>query len=226
GVHLSRLGEEIVLWCSQEFGWVELDDAYATGSSIMPQKKNPDVAELARGKTGRLIGNLTSLLTMLKGLPLAYDRDLQEDKFPVFDSLDTLLLVLPAMTGLVATMRVKADRVAAAAPAGFSLATDVAEALVRRGVPFHEAHQAVGRLVAWCAAHGTDLSAVDDDQLAEISPYFTPENRAEVRTVLSVRGAIGARAAYGGTAPERVAEQLAAVRAALADSAAWADAAP
>ncbi|MCL6551165.1 MAG: argininosuccinate lyase [Acidothermus cellulolyticus] len=226
GVHLSRLGEEIVLWCSQEFGWVELDDAYATGSSIMPQKKNPDVAELARGKTGRLIGNLTSLLTMLKGLPLAYDRDLQEDKFPVFDSLDTLLLVLPAMTGLVATMRVNVDRMAAAAPAGFSLATDVAEALVRRGVPFHEAHQAVGRLVAWCAAHGTDLSAVDDDQLAEISPYFTPENRAEVRTVLSVRGAIGARAAYGGTAPERVAEQLAAVRAALADSAAWADAAP
>jgi argininosuccinate lyase len=136
GIHLSRLGEEIVLWSSREFRWIEIDDAFATGSSIMPQKKNPDVAELARGKSGRLVGNLTALLTMLKGLPLAYDRDLQEDKEPVFDSLDTLLLLLPAVTGMVATMRLDTDRLAAAAPEGFALATDVAEDLVRRGVLF------------------------------------------------------------------------------------------
>src|SRR6476659_4185200 len=158
GVHLSRLGEEIVLWSSQEFGWVEIDDAYATGSSIMPQKKNPDVAELARGKAGRLIGGLTGLLTTLKGLPLTYNRDLQEDKEPVFDAVDTLLLVLPALAGTVASMRVDADRLAASAPQGFSLATDVAELLVRRGVPFREAHEAVGRLVARCQALGVDLS--------------------------------------------------------------------
>ena len=152
GIHLSRIGEEIVLWTSREFRWVELDDSFATGSSIMPQKKNPDIAELARGKTGRLVGNLTAILTMLKGLPLAYDRDLQEDKEPVFDSLDTLLVLLPAVTGMISTMRIDTDRLAAAAPEGFALATDVAEDLVRRGVPFREAHEAVGRLVAWCAS--------------------------------------------------------------------------
>ena len=131
GVHLSRLGEEVVLWSSHEFGWAEIDDAYATGSSIMPQKKNPDVAELARGKAGRLIGGLTGLLTTLKGLPLAYDRDLQEDKEPVFDAVDTLLLVLPAMAGLIATLRVNGDRLRELAPAGFTLATDLAEYLVQ-----------------------------------------------------------------------------------------------
>src|SRR5690606_3766577 len=136
GVHLSRLGEELVLWTSQEFGWVELDDRYATGSSIMPQKKNADVAELARGKTGRLIGGLVSVLTMLKGLPLAYDRDLQEDKEPAFDAVDTLSLVLPALTGMVETMTVRAARLAATAGAGYTLATEVADWLVRRGVPF------------------------------------------------------------------------------------------
>ena len=137
GIHLSRIGEEVVLWTSREFRWVELDDSFATGSSIMPQKKNPDVAELARGKAGRLVGNLTGLLTMLKGLPLAYDRDLQEDKEPVFDSLDTLLVLLPAVSGMLSTMRVDTDRLAAAAPEGFALATDVAEDLVqaRRAVP-------------------------------------------------------------------------------------------
>ena len=157
GVHLSRLGEEIVLWASQEFGWVEIDDAYATGSSIMPQKKNPDVAELARGKAGRLIGGLTGLLVTLKGLPLAYNRDLQEDKEPVFDAVDTLLVVLPAMAGLVATLRIHSQRLAAAATAGFSLATDLAELLVRRGVPFREAHEIVGHLVVWCQVHETDF---------------------------------------------------------------------
>jgi argininosuccinate lyase len=218
GIHLSRIGEEIVLWTSREFRWVELDDSFATGSSIMPQKKNPDVAELARGKTGRLVGNLTAILTMLKGLPLAYDRDLQEDKEPVFDSLDTLLVLLPAVTGMIATMRIDTDRLAAAAPEGFALATDVAEDLVRRGVPFREAHEAVGRLVAWCAQHNCDLPDVDDEQLAELSPHLTPG----IRSVLSVRGALGARSARGGTAPERVAEQMADLRSRIADQLAWA----
>ena len=218
GIHLSRIGEEIVLWTSREFRWVELDDSFATGSSIMPQKKNPDVAELARGKTGRLVGNLTAILTMLKGLPLAYDRDLQEDKEPVFDSLDTLLVLLPAVTGMIATMRVDVDRLAAAAPEGFALATDVAEDLVRRGVPFREAHEAVGRLVAWCAQHNCDLPDVDDAQLADLSPHLTPD----IRSVLSVRGALDARSARGGTAPERVAEQMAELRSRIAGQLAWA----
>ena len=218
GIHLSRIGEEIVLWTSREFRWIELDDSFATGSSIMPQKKNPDVAELARGKTGRLVGNLTAILTMLKGLPLAYDRDLQEDKEPVFDSLDTLLVLLPAVTGMISTMRIDTDRLAAAAPEGFALATDVAEDLVRRGVPFREAHEAVGRLVAWCAQHNCDLPDVDDAQLAALSPHLTPD----IRSVLSVRGALSARSARGGTAPERVAEQMADLRSRIAGQLAWA----
>ncbi len=219
GVHLSRLGEEIVLWTSREFGWVELDDAFATGSSIMPQKKNPDVAELARGKSGRLVGALTGLLTTLKGLPLAYDRDLQEDKEPVFDAVDTLLLVLPATAGTVATMRVRRQRLAEAAPDGFALATDVAEYLVRGGVPFREAHEAVGQLVAWCVAHDLDLDEVGDAELKAINPRLTPE----VRTVLSVRGALDARSAPGGTAPVRVREQLATLTERLRVDREWAN---
>ena len=218
GIHLSRIGEEIVLWSSREFRWVELDDSFATGSSIMPQKKNPDVAELARGKTGRLVGNLTAILTMLKGLPLAYDRDLQEDKEPVFDSLDTLLVLLPAVTGMISTMRIDTARLAAAAPEGFALATDVAEYLVRRGVPFREAHEAVGRLVAWCSSHNCDLPDVDDAQLSQISPHLTPE----IRSVLSVEGALAARSARGGTAPARVVEQIADLRAQIEEQVAWA----
>jgi len=218
GVHLSRLGEEVVLWTTREFGWVELDDAFATGSSIMPQKKNPDVAELARGKTGRLVGHVAGFLTTLKGLPLTYDRDLQEDKEPCFDAVDTLGLVLPALTGMVATMRVRADRLEASAPTGFALATDVAEFLVTRGVPFREAHEAVGRLVVSCLASGVELDGVSDADLARISPHLTPD----VRTVLSVRGALAARSSYGGTAPVRVAEQLAAARADAEIARAWA----
>ena len=144
GVHLSRLGEEVVLWTSTEFGWARLDDAWATGSSIMPQKKNPDIAELARGKSGRFVGNLTGLLTMLKGLPLAYDRDLQEDKEPVFDSMEQLMLLLPAVTGMVATLTLRPEVLEAAAPQGFALATDVAEWLVSSGVPFRSAHEISG----------------------------------------------------------------------------------
>jgi len=208
GVHLSRLGEEVVLWTSTEFGWVELDDAFATGSSIMPQKKNADIAELARGKAGRLIGGLVTLLTMLKGLPLTYDRDMQEDKEPVFDAVDTLELVLPALAGMISTMTVRVDRLAAAAPAGHSLATEVAEWLVRRGVPFREAHEVTGSLVALCLARECELDEVSDEDLAAVSEHLTPQ----VRSVLSVRGALEARTTPGSTGPRAVAEQLAAVQ--------------
>jgi argininosuccinate lyase len=218
GVHLSRLGEEVVLWSSTEFGWIEIDDAYATGSSIMPQKKNPDVAELARGKAGRLIGDLTGLLTTLKGLPLTYNRDLQEDKEPVFDAVDTLLLVLPAMAGLVATLRINARRLRELAPAGFTLATDLAEYLVLRGVAFRDAHAIVGHLVVWCQVNEVGLDEVSDADLAKVSPHLTPD----VRSVLTVDGAIAARKGVGGTAPDRVAEQLTEVRAVVDDAAAWA----
>ena len=218
GVHLSRLGEEIVLWSSQEFGWIEIDDAYATGSSIMPQKKNPDVAELARGKAGRLIGDLTGLLTTLKGLPLTYNRDLQEDKEPVFDAVDTLLLVLPAMAGLIATLRINTQRLRELAPAGYTLATDLAEYLVKRGVPFRDAHEIVGHLVVWCQVNEVAMDEVSDVNLANISPHLTPD----VREVLNVDGALAARKGFGGTAPVRVAEQLAALRSTVDAGAAWA----
>ncbi len=218
GVHLSRLGEEVVLWSSQEFGWVELDDAFSTGSSIMPQKKNPDVAELARGKAGRLIGHLAGLLATLKSLPLAYDRDLQEDKEPVFDAVDTLLLVLPAMTGMIATMRVSAERLEAAAPRGFTLATEIADLLVRQGVAFREAHEAVGHLVAWCQANDRDLGSLTDPELAQISGHLRPA----VRSVLDVRGALAARTAHGSTGPEPVRRQLAAVASRVDDQRSWA----
>jgi argininosuccinate lyase len=218
GVHLSRLGEEVVLWSSHEFGWAEIDDAYATGSSIMPQKKNPDVAELARGKAGRLIGGLTGLLSMLKGLPLTYNRDLQEDKEPVFDAVDTLLLLLPAMSGLIGTLRFHTQRLADSAAAGYALATDLAEHLVRRGVPFREAHEVVGHLVVWCQVHECELIDVSDADLAKVSPRLTPD----VREVLTVAGALAARDGRGGTAPVRVAEQLARLRLAVDEHAAWA----
>ncbi len=218
GVHLSRLGEEIVLWSSHEFGWAEIDDAYATGSSIMPQKKNPDVAELARGKAGRLIGGLTGLLAALKGLPLTYNRDLQEDKEPVFDAVDTLLLILPAMAGLVGSIRFNPIRMVRSAAAGYALATDLAELLVRRGVPFREAHEVVGHLVVWCQVHECDLAEVSDEDLARVSPHLTPD----VRAVLTVPGALAARQSYGGTAPVRVAEQLGRIRKKVNEHAAWA----
>jgi len=219
GVHLSRLGEEVVLWTSQEFGWVELDDSFATGSSIMPQKKNADIAELARGKAGRLVGGLVSVLTMLKGLPLTYDRDMQEDKEPAFDAVDTLELVLPALAGMISTMTVRVDRLAAAAPRGYTLATEVAEWLVRAGVPFREAHEITGSLVALCIARECDLDEVSDADLAAISPHLTPE----VREVLSVRGALQARTTPGSTGPGPVADQLAAVTDGLQVWRAWAN---
>jgi argininosuccinate lyase len=219
GVHLSRLGEEVVLWTSKEFGWATLNDAYATGSSIMPQKRNPDVAELARGKSGRLIGNLTALLTVLKGLPFAYNRDLQEDKEPVFDSIDTLVVLLPAVSGMMATLTFDTARMAASAPSGHALATDVAEWLVRQGVPFREAHEISGACVRVCDERGVELWELSDADFAGVSDHLT----ADVRTVLTVEGALAARSAVGGTAPDRVQEQLETARDEVADNAAWAD---
>ena len=218
GVHLSRLGEEICLWATTEFSWVTLDDSYSTGSSIMPQKKNPDVAELARGKSGRLVGNLMSLLTTLKGLPLAYDRDLQEDKEPVFDSVEQLLLVLPAMAGMVATLTVHDERMSAAAATGHALATDVAEWLVRTGTAFRDAHEIAGRLVRHCDTHDLELWEVDDAGLAAVDARLTPD----VRSVLSVAGSLTSRSTHGGTAPVRVADQLSALADAAHAHAAWA----
>jgi len=218
GVHLSRLGEEVVLWNSTEFGWVTLSDAFSTGSSIMPQKKNPDIAELARGKAGRLIGHVTAALAMLKGLPLTYDRDLQEAQEPCFDAVETLALVVPAMAGMIATMTVHDEVLEASAPTGFALATDVAELLVKKGVAFREAHEAVGHLVSWCAGQGKTLSEASDLELAQVSPHLTPD----VRSVLSVRGAIAARDGHGGTAPVRVREQLADLQAEAAGHRTWA----
>ena len=203
GIDLSRFAEDIILWNTREFGFVTLDDGYSTGSSIMPQKKNPDIAELARGKAGRLVGNLAGLLTTLKGLPLAYNRDLQEDKEPVFDSIATLEVLLPAFAGMIATLRFDTARMAALAPQGFSLATDVADWLVRRGVPFRDAHEASGALVRLCEERGIDLQEATDDMLASVSAELTPE----VRQVLTIEGSVASRSGVGGTAAERVDEQ-------------------
>ena len=207
-VDISRLAEEVVLWATKEFSYITLDDAYSTGSSIMPQKKNPDVAELARGKAGRLVGDLAGLLTTLKGLPLAYNRDLQEDKEPVFDGIDTLEVLLPAFAGMVATMRFDTNRLESLAPQGFSLATDVAEWLVRQGVSFRIAHEVAGACVRECESRGIELWDLSDDDLGAISPHLTPA----VRAVLSVRGSLESRDGKGGTAPVRVREQLELVR--------------
>ena len=217
GVDVSRLAEEVILWATREFDFVRLHDGYSTGSSIMPQKKNPDIAELARGKAGRVVGNLTGLLTTLKALPLAYNRDLQEDKEPVFDSVDTLEVLLPAFTGMVATLTFNTDRMAELAPQGFSLATDVAEWLVRQGVPFRVAHEVAGECVQRCEELGVDLDGLTDEQFAAISPHLTPE----VRSVLTVEGSVASRRGRGGTAPERVTEQLAELRGVVADHRAW-----
>jgi argininosuccinate lyase len=208
GVHLSRMGEEVILWTSREFGWATLDDAWSTGSSIMPQKKNPDVAELARGKSGRLIGNLTGLLATLKGLPFAYNRDLQEDKEPAFDTVEQLLLVLPAMTGMIATLRFHTDVMAAAAPQGYALATDIAEWLVRQGVAFRSAHEIAGSCVRLAEERGVELWDLTDEEMGALSAHLGPG----VREVLSTQGSVSSRSAFAGTAPDRVREQLTALR--------------
>lgn len=218
GVHLSRIGEEVVLWTTTEFGWVSLHDSWATGSSIMPQKKNPDIAELARGKTGRFIGNLVSLLTTLKALPLAYDRDLQEDKECTFDSVEQLLMLVPAVSGMIATMTVNAARLAATAGTGHALATDVAEWLVREGMPFREAHEVSGAAVKYCDERQCELDELTAEDLSAIDPRLTED----VLEVLSVEGALAARSTRGGTAPKRVAEQAVGVERTIEGQRAWA----
>ncbi|USQ75018.1 argininosuccinate lyase [Ornithinimicrobium cryptoxanthini] len=216
-VDISRLSEEVILWATAEFGFVTLDDAFSTGSSIMPQKKNPDVAELARGKAGRLIGDLTGLLATLKGLPLAYNRDLQEDKEPVFDQIDTLDVLLPAVSGMVETLTFHPERLEELAPQGFSLATDIAEWLVREGVPFRVAHEVAGECVRVCEQRGIGLDELSDDDLADISEHLTPQ----VRTVLTVAGSIASRDARGGTAAPRVSEQRTHLRKQIAVARHW-----
>jgi argininosuccinate lyase len=218
-VDLSRLSEDVIIWVTHEFGFATLAEAWSTGSSIMPQKKNPDVAELVRGKAGRLIGNLSGLLATLKGLPLAYNRDLQEDKEPIFDSIDQLLIVLPAVAGMVSTLTFDRERLERLAPMGFSLATDIADWLVRQRVPFAEAHEIAGACVRRCEADGLELTDLSAQDLAEISPHLT----SEVRSVLSVPGSINSRAGRGGTALVRVQEQLNEVRDAMTSVAGWLD---
>jgi len=209
---LSRLGEEIVLWASAEFGFARVGDAFSTGSSIMPQKRNPDVAELVRGKAGRVIGDLVALLTTVKGLPLTYNRDLQEDKEPVFDAVDTLRLTLPAMAGCVATLTFDRDRLEQAAAGGFSLATDLAEELVRRGVPFREAHEVVGQVVMQAEAAGVDLDGLPAEVIAAAHPVLD----RSVADLLDVRQAVDRRRSSLGTASTSVAAQLTRARDAIA----------
>jgi argininosuccinate lyase len=203
-VDMSRISEEITTWATKEFSFVTLDDAFSTGSSIMPQKKNPDIAELARGKAGRLIGDLTGLLATLKGLPLAYNRDLQEDKEPVFDAIDQLEVLLPAVAGMIGTLDFNTQRMAELAPQGFALATDVAEWLVRQGVPFRDAHEIAGDAVRVCEQRGIELWDLTDAEFARISAHLDPD----VREVLTVEGSLASRSAQGGTAPSAVAAQI------------------
>ncbi len=210
--HLSRLSEDIILWSSAEFGFVTLDDAFTTGSSIMPQKKNPDVAELVRGKSGRVLGNLVALLTMLKGLPLAYNRDMQEDKEGLFDTVDTVKMCLAVYAGMIGTMKVNSDRMYVAVDGDFASATDLADHLVRKGMPFREAHAVVGRLVAKCVQEKKRLDSLTVQELADASPLLGEESLK----LLSPQSCVAARQSRGGTAREAVAGQVAAARVALA----------
>lgn len=221
-VDMSRISEEITTWATKEFSFVTLDDAFSTGSSIMPQKKNPDIAELARGKAGRLIGDLTGLLATLKGLPLAYNRDLQEDKEPVFDAIDQLEVLLPAVAGMIATLDFNTGRMAELAPQGFALATDVAEWLVRQGVPFRDAHEVAGDAVRVCEQRGIELWDLSDEDFAAISDRLTPG----VREVLTVAGSLASRSAQGGTAPSAVAAQIGELERQVAEAAEFSRRAP
>jgi len=204
GVHLSRIGEEYTLWSTTEFGWAKLDDAFSTGSSIMPQKKNPDIAELARGKSGRLIGNLTAVLAMLKGLPFAYNRDLQEDKEPTFDSIATLLTLLPALTGMVETTRFDTEKMAAGAAKGHSLATEIADFLAKSGVPFATGHEISGKCVQQAEKLGKEVHELSDAQLLAIDPRLT----SELRRTLSAAGAVASRTSLGGTSTASLIKQI------------------
>ena len=203
-MHLSRFAEEVILWCSWEFKFVELDDAYSTGSSIMPQKKNPDVAELVRGKTGRVYGDLMGLLTTMKGLPLAYNKDMQEDKEPVFDAVDTVKMCLPVFAGMIATMRVLPENMRRAAGGGFINATDCADYLTRKGMAFRDAYTTVGNLVYYCTQQGKLLEELTLEELKNISPLFGED----VYEALSLETCMGQRRSHGGPAPEETERQI------------------
>ncbi len=207
-MHLSRFSEETILWCSWEFKFIELDDAYSTGSSIMPQKKNPDVAELVRGKTGRVYGSLMGLLTTMKGLPLAYNKDMQEDKEPVFDAIDTVKMCLPVFTGMLRTMRVLPDNMRRAAGKGFINATDCADYLTKKGMPFRDAYTVVGRLVASCGDKGKTLEELTLDELREVSPLFGED----VYEALNLENCMSLRSSYGGPAVSETTRQIGELR--------------
>ena len=206
-MHLSRFSEEVILWCSWEFKFIELDDAYATGSSIMPQKKNPDVAELVRGKTGRVYGDLMSLLTVMKGLPLAYNKDMQEDKEPVFDAIDTVEMCLPVFAAMIDTMTVRTDNMRKAAGKGFINATDCADYLTKKGMPFRDAYTVTGKLVAACTAQGKTLEELSLDELKAVSELFDQD----VYEAIKLENCMALRASYGGPAVSETTRQIEAI---------------
>ena len=206
-MHLSRFSEEVILWCSWEFKFIELDDAYATGSSIMPQKKNPDVAELVRGKTGRVYGDLMSLLTVMKGLPLAYNKDMQEDKEPVFDAIDTVEMCLPVFAAMIDTMTVRTDNMRKAAGKGFINATDCADYLTQTGMPFRDAYTGTGKLVAACTAQGKTLEELSLDELKAVSELFDQD----VYEAIKLENCMALRASYGGPAVSETTRQIEAI---------------
>ena len=208
-MHLSRFSEELILWCSWEFKFIELDDAYATGSSIMPQKKNPDVAELVRGKTGRVYGSLITLLTVMKGIPLAYNKDMQEDKEPVFDTIDTVELCLPVFTAMIDTLTVNRANMRNAANGGFISATDCADYLAKKGMPFREAYGIVGKLVGHCVETGHSLETLPLEEYKKVSPIF----EEDVFDALSLETCVRGRSVYGGPAPQAVQQQIDAIKA-------------
>lgn len=210
-VHLSRFSEEIIMWCSWEFKFVELDDAFSTGSSIMPQKKNPDIAELVRGKSGRVFGDLTTLLTVMKGIALAYNKDMQEDKEAIFDAVDTVKLCIGTCIPMVETMRVCTENMRAAAAKGFINATDCADYLVKKGMPFRDAYKISGTLVARCIQEGKTLETLPLESFQELSPLFTED----VYTAISLETCVKGRISQGGPSPEAVAKQIAAAKALL-----------
>lgn len=213
GSHLSRIGEEFTLFTSSEFAWARVDDAYSTGSSIMPQKRNPDVAELARGKSGRLLGNLVAVMTVIKGLPFAYNRDLQEDKEPIFDSIDTLAILIPAVTGMVKTTKFDRERIERGATAGFALATEVADYLVKKSIPFAQAHEIAGAVVRLAEQSGKELTELTLDDFSSVDRNFD----ADVTEALSANAAVNARGSIMGTSPRSVQAANTALRARLAD---------
>jgi len=204
-MHLSRFCEEIILWCTHEFKFVELDDAYSTGSSIMPQKKNPDIAELIRGKTGRVYGSLMSLLTTMKGIPLAYNKDMQEDKEVTFDSIDTVKMCLPLFTKMIETMHVNKDIMRSGADGGFTNATDAADYLVKKGLPFRDAHEVIGKMVLYCVTNNTHLSALTLDEYKVLSPLF----EADIYDAISLETCVNARQVLGGPAKEQIEKVIA-----------------